>query len=736
MRTAAANILLALTCAAPAAAQEFVHFESPHAHPIDLAPDGSRLVVVNTSAGRLELFDLPASGVPVHVRSIPVGVEPVSVRFRTASEAWVANRVSDSVSIVDLTSMQVIDTVQVGDEPADLVFAGTPSRAFVALAHENALAVIDPAMPHAPRSRVDIAGKEPRTLATDGSRVFVAIFQSGNATTVVPASLVSSTAHSPYPGAPNPPPNTVAGFDPPINPALPAAPPSSIIVRRDAAGRWRDAAGADWSKAVAWDVIDHDVATVDAASLGVSYVGGAFTTPTALAPLPDGRVLVVGMDSRNELRFEQHVQGVFIRSLGSVADPAAGTIGSAFDLNPHLDYSVRTIPMLARSVSVGDPRSVAVTADGATAFVSGMGSSNVAKINVASGARLATASAPKGTTGLVLDESRGLLYAASRFTGTVAVLRADTLAAVAEARYFDPTPEVVRRGRPFLFDTHRTSGLGQASCATCHFDARTDGLPWDLGNPAAGLAAFDQVCFGPGGQAGEFDCSPWHPLKGPMVGQTLIGMSGTEPFHWRGDRAYIATFAHTAHNLQGADGDMTEEELKHMQDYLSSIAQSPNPNRTLEGGFLPQVDGGSPSAGEAIFHAGSTGEFSCVHCHAGPLGSGAFVVRPDLSGDAQLFAVPHLSGMRDKLGFTSHASQANLRGAGFGHDGTAPTLVDFLGTPGSHFNAALPGGAQGVRDLAAFLLSWDASAHPAAAGNPHLATHPSVGAQVTVPGPR
>ena len=45
----------------------------------------------------------------------------MSVRARTATEVWVVNQVSDSISIVDLTTMNVIDTITTGDEPADVV---------------------------------------------------------------------------------------------------------------------------------------------------------------------------------------------------------------------------------------------------------------------------------------------------------------------------------------------------------------------------------------------------------------------------------------------------------------------------------------------------------------------------------------------------------------------------------------------------------------------------------------
>ena len=128
---AAIQAILSATCAvaaAPATAQDFVHFESPHSHPLELVPGAGRLLAVNTADGRLEVFAIGPTGLPVHEASIAVGVEPVAVRARTASEAWVVNRVSDSVSIVDLGRLCVVDTVEVGDEPTDVVFAGTPAR--------------------------------------------------------------------------------------------------------------------------------------------------------------------------------------------------------------------------------------------------------------------------------------------------------------------------------------------------------------------------------------------------------------------------------------------------------------------------------------------------------------------------------------------------------------------------------------------------------------------------------
>lgn len=114
----------------PRGVQSFVNWETPQVRPIALTPDRSRLLVVNTAAATLEVFSL-ASGSPRHLATIPVGLDPVTVRARTNTEAWVVNHVSDSVSIVDLVSGSVTRTLDTADEPCDVVFAGTPTRAFV-----------------------------------------------------------------------------------------------------------------------------------------------------------------------------------------------------------------------------------------------------------------------------------------------------------------------------------------------------------------------------------------------------------------------------------------------------------------------------------------------------------------------------------------------------------------------------------------------------------------------------
>src|SRR5207244_9963475 len=133
-------LLVFLTVAVPTAVSEaFVTFESGQVRPLAMSPDGSRLFAANTPDDRLEIFDLGPGG-PVHTGSVPVGLEPVAVAARTDGEVWVVNHLSDSVSIVDVSASppRVVRTLLVGDEPRDIVFAGTGgNRAFITTAHRG-----------------------------------------------------------------------------------------------------------------------------------------------------------------------------------------------------------------------------------------------------------------------------------------------------------------------------------------------------------------------------------------------------------------------------------------------------------------------------------------------------------------------------------------------------------------------------------------------------------------------
>ncbi|MEM7516900.1 MAG: beta-propeller fold lactonase family protein, partial [Planctomycetota bacterium] len=362
-----------------------MNWESPHVHPLDLTPDGSRLLAVNTAAAQLEVF-ATAGGLVEHQFSVPVGLDPVSVRARTNDEVWIVNHLSDSVSVVSLSQRSVVRSIETEDEPCDVVFAGTPQRAFVSASQVNEVQVFS--LGGALVQTIDILGEDPRSLSVsaDGTRVYAAVFESGNASTILGGGLtggpvshpknVVSDPLGPYGGV-NPPPNDGPNFDPPQKPGNPTPPRVGMIVKKDAAGNWMDDNGGDWTSLVSgpqadrsdrpigWDLPDRDLAVIDASALTVqSYTTGLMNMCMAIGVNPaSGDVVMVGTDATNEIRFEPLLNGTFIR-VNSARINATGARQAVTDLNTHLDYTTSNVPQATRDLSIGDPRAVLFQPDG------------------------------------------------------------------------------------------------------------------------------------------------------------------------------------------------------------------------------------------------------------------------------------------------------------------------------------------------------------------------------------
>ncbi|MDX9911727.1 MAG: GC-type dockerin domain-anchored protein [Phycisphaerales bacterium] len=652
----------------------FVNFETPHVHPLDMTPDGQRLLAVNTAAGSLEVFSL-ASGSPVWVASVPVGVDPVSVRARNNGEAWVVNHVSDSVSVVDLSTMRVRATFDTKDEPCDVVFAGAPARAFVSCSQVNTVQVFDPSTLTSV-GEVPINGEDPRALAVspDGGTVYAAIFESGNASTSLGGGLaiaatlafppnVVSDPMGPW-GGMNPPPNDGILFTPPIAPGNGTGLRVDLIVKRDDQGNWLDDNGGDWTDFVSganasksgrlpgWNLPDRDLAAIDASSLSVSYAHHLMNICMGVGVNPaTGDIAVVGTDATNEIRYEPVINGTFLRVNLASVNAANLSSTSVVDLNPHLDYSTPTLPQSERDKSIGDPRAIMFNSAGTRAYVAGMGSNNVVVVD-ASGARAGlaqTIEVGEGPTGLALDEARSRLYVMNKFDGSISVVSTATELEVARVAFFDPTPDAIKAGRKHLYDTRKNSGLGYVACASCHVDARMDRLAWDLGDPSGGAGPLTGMNLGfglpglrPGSTSPAF--ASFHAMKGPMTTQTLQDIIGHEPHHWRGDRAGIEAFNGAFMTLQGDDQNLTPQEMQEFEDFLATIHFPPNPFRGIDnslptsmslaghyttGRFAPAgqpLPNGNAQSGLALYTSTTRrldgGAFACVTCHTLPTGMG------------------------------------------------------------------------------------------------------------------
>ncbi|MDY7232354.1 hypothetical protein SYV04_38555 [Hyalangium sp. s54d21] len=757
------------------------------------------MLAVNTADNRLLVFDLTGPGrEPRLVATIPVGLEPVSVRARSNTEAWVVNHISDSVSIVNLTTLNVVATVPTDDEPADVVFAGWPiKRAFITCSQVNTVLVVDPNWPLAAPRRVKILGEDPRALAVspDGRKVYAAIFESGNATTVLsgggtleglfPPNVVSDPL-GPYGGI-NPPPNAGSAFNPPIRSGLPTPPPGPLIVRKNAQGRWMDDNAHDWTalvsgpnaaasgRPVGWDMPDRDLAIIDASSLSVSYARGLMNLNMALAVHPSGVITVVGTDSTNEVRFEPNVNGRFLRVRLAAVYPTAPGLVWQKDLNPHLTYVTPTLPQSERDKSIGDPRAIVWNALGTRGYVAGMGSNNVVVVG-ANGQRLGQLDVGEGPTGLALDEQRGRLYVLNRFAASVSVVSVQDLQERARVPFFDPTPAAIKMGRKHLYDTRRTSGLGHISCASCHVDARIDRLGWDLGDPSGEMNPLTGQNKGMGIPGLTTGFEPVHPMKGPMTTQTLQDIIGKEALHWRGDRAGLEDFNPAFMHLQGDDVMLSPAEMQQFKDFLATLTFPPNPFRNLDntlpthlpltgryttGRFAPagqQLPNGNAVRGLALFRPPrllGLGAFACSTCHTLPSGLGTnmtwdgtrFVpLAPGPNGESHLglvaadpstnivFKVPQLRNLYDKEGMELTHTES-LAGFGFSHHGVSDSIARFIAAPAFQVQSD-----QELADLTAFMLAFSGSELPHGSettvleppGPDSKDTHAAVGQQVTL----
>ncbi len=672
-------LLAALALSAPPSLAGYTNFESSHVHPVALTSNGGRLLVVNTPDATLEVFAVLTGGDLLWERAIPVGLEPVSVRARDDTEAWVVNRLSDTVSAVDVVQGIVLATHPVGDEPSDVAFAG--GRAFVAVGGEDRLQVIDLGQPPAPPQSVPLFGRSPRALAVStGSpaSVYAVVLRSGNQTTVVGAPIIFGnngghnqtrmTALGLHPtecdGAPPPYPPLPPGIvrNPALTDPTDGVPRVGLIVRwNEMAVRWEDEMGADWTHCLPFRLPDRDLFVVDAASLSVTTVAGLGTSLFEVSVRPtDGRIYAPHTEARNFVRFEHAlgVQGHVVDNRMAVVNLAGPSV-TLIDLNAHVDRvgSPSGTPAV-RQASVSQPGMMAWKPDGSAAYLTAIGSRKLFRVDggcldggcIFGPDRAAPQAVVvgEGPTGVAFHEGSGRLYVLNRFSQTLAVVDEATLTVLDEVPLHDPSPAVVKDGRRFLYDAQLSSAQGDAACSSCHLSGDLDGQSWDLGDPTGDLVPYsalnDNVRFIVPVANQPTTCDPsvcaahqgFDPQKGPMATQTLRGM--LEPLHWRGDRATFNDFNPAFVGLlgkpdqgpvNGKPAGLSAADMEMFRQFTLGMRFPPNPYREVDD-TLPNTDitlpglpfTGNPRTGRTLFstHNSDAGQ-TCASCHAFPFGA-------------------------------------------------------------------------------------------------------------------
>tara|TARA_R110001583_G_scaffold61684_4_gene181949 strand:+ start:1371 stop:3881 length:2511 start_codon:yes stop_codon:yes gene_type:complete len=648
------------------------NFESGQTHPLRLSPDGSHLFAANTAANSVSVFSLSDPSTPELIAEIPVGIDPVSVWPINNDEVWVVNHVSDSISVVSVSQKIVIDTIASGDEPADVVIAGTPAHAYVSVARSKEIRVFDISS-HALIKIIPLQGEHPRalTVSPDGEKVYVAFALSGNHTTIVPRT---------------------ASAVPPLEPAiagLPIAPRTGLII---------DASDPEWFPSVLdYTVLDHDIAEILTSNQSLNrYYDRVGTVNLGLTVNPNnGDLFVTNTEALNLTFFLQNLRGHFVDNRITRVTTGDNSIITPFDLNPGIDYS--QLPnSAASSTALAQPTDILFDPSGDFMWLTSFGTDRIAKVNIHGEviARIEVGNTPgsqvdsenkRGPRGLAVKTTDRRLYVQNRLSNTLTTIDTDTLSILNETAIGeDPTPLIIKQGRGFFYDA-KLSGNGTSSCASCHVDGATDNLAWNLGDLEGSMVSVTDPISG--------TIERMHPMKGPMVTQTLGGLKGHAPYHWRGEMPDLLSFNVNFDKIMGGV-ELEDADMQKLSDFMDSITLHPNPNLKLDRTFDDNVLGGDPIAGLTRFQEpGFLGfEEACSSCHSLPDEPFKLQISP-ATGDVRAAKVPRLTQVYKKQSFDNSDGAITTLGFGETQDGAVANM--------------------GGNGIVSFLASWDTGTAPA-----------------------
>ena len=777
-------------------------FESGQTRPLALSADGKTLYALNTPDGRLEVFGVSAAGL-TPLTSVPVGIDPVAVAVRSPTEVWVVNHVSDSVSVVQMdasqTFGQVVRTLLVGDEPRDIVFAGpNHGRAFITTAHRGQNSPVDPAMTTPGIGRADVwvfdpanlgtaAGGTPLTILTlftnapralavspQGDRVYAAGFFSDNQT--------ASIFYVPV---------TVSGGPPgPLTNYQGIPRPTTGVIVRYKNGHWVDIAGRQWDSDVPFTLPDRDVFTIDATTSTPQLLGGNGAPVTGVGTVlfnmavnpVSGTLYVSNLDALNDQQFVG--PGTFAgRTLRGHFDDNRITViknGGATPryLNKHVDYThcCAPVPNTESETSLAFPVDMSVSADGTTLYVAALGSDKIGVFNTAAlenntfvpnqAAQIEVEGG--GPTGIALDEPRNQLYVLSRFDNGLSVINLASHQTTQHLLMHTAEDPSITVGRRVLYDARHTSSHGDSACFSCHVYGDFDGIGWDLGNPDQDVALDPGPFAAPGALTVTTPVGVGltvHPMKGPMVTQSLRGMPNHGPLHWRGDKTYgteeasaepdkgsfntpkaFDQFNAAFPDVLGRSAQISQSDMDAFNKFAMQLTYPPNPLRQLNNQLTAAQQSGHDFYMNITSFAGAT----CNECHVlDPTGNQGYTNRPGFYGTTGLitlgdpeleqFKVPHLRNLYQKVGRFGMPNNPAIHGSGymgeqlkgFGmlHDGGVDTVFSFMSNPLFQFPSD-----QMRRNIEDFQLAFDSNMAPIVGQQMTLnaATAPTANPRITL----
>ncbi|NQT39253.1 MAG: cell surface protein [Planctomycetes bacterium] len=439
-----------------------------------------------------------------------------------------------------------------------------------------------------------------------------------------------------------------------------------------------------------------DMFFVDPVAPGLTVIDTQ-THATSVIRLPSGsnglRGLCISPDGK--YAYVTHVLSSF-ELIPTQVDLGWANINSLSVIDVERKALVNTLGLDDLYLGAGNPWGVACTADGKTICVAHAGTHELTVVDAAAAAgtlvqmfissyvgaipedprlgtdlRLRINLPGKGPRGLAVVGSK--VYVAEYFSDSLAVVdlqvervrdpEDDTHVGgvgLVKGIALGPKPELTTRRRgELLFNDAMICYQQWQSCASCHPDARTDALNWDLMNDGTGNSKSTK---------------------------SLLLSHRTPPAMAEGVRqsAEVAVRSGLTHILFAV---RPEEEAEAIDEYLKSLEPVPSPH-LIDGRLSPAA-----RRGKELFESSDVG---CTKCHPAPLYT-----------DRRM----HDVGTRSTYGFTDRFDTPTLvevwRTAPYLHDGRHTTIKDLIGKDrhGKTRGRVDELSEQEVDDLVEFVLS-------------------------------
>ncbi len=618
-----AIILTFLVSAPRQASLKTYQFVKQSSSALAITEDGSRLLAVNPDSNSVSVMD-PLAG--EKLAELPVGDDPRMVALEGNTRAYVANRGSDTVSVIDLGELTIAATIEVEHQPYGVVVAPAGDFAFVANSGSDSISVIETATLQVVAT-IPVRDR-PAGLAITADRLYVTHLLTGLVSVIDVTGLPWAV---PYCGP--------LDFD--------ASGQVTVLEIMQVASKWGCQCG-DGCYDPLYDVDGNcDTDIVDIMLVAIRW-GPA--CPVISTGSSSNLAQSIVLDPTGARAYLPHIKSNSSNP-APLFDTSIFPVVSVVDLATNQHLPSQLISLDTVDVPVNMPFDAAFTPDGSELWVLNSGSNDISVIDTVLRIGVAHVVVGANPRGIVLSPDGATAYVNNTLDGTVSVIDTAT-AEVTEV--LTPTnlylPPIYLQGKK-LFHSSARSTLTRdqwISCASCHFDGEIDGRTWNF------------------------------PGLGPRNTTSLLGVIQTYPINWQADMDETQDQEHFIRGLQAGTGLITDGdpypgrgmfnvgqslELDALATFVDSIPMPRNPDIPPGGPIPPEVE-----RGLLVFESPAT---QCAVCHPAPFYT-----------DRQKHDVGTADGPNELAG--PELDTPTLRGlihtAPYLHDGSAPTLYDVLVT--------------------------------------------------------